>query len=417
MSFPRLLVATEFPPNASGGGPAVVRQMLKDWPAEQLTWWSCLPESDQRFGQKTSSHHVALMPEKLRPHIRFSQIKSALLETFWVPWAARHFRKTVEAERPEAIWVIPHDWSILPISRAIGTPSPASLIKMGTTGTLSLPYHVSMHDYVDVHNAPKRFGIERCARLVKSCDAVYSGALTTDAISKEMAADLEQRTGKAASGIIRYGIEATRIEELTARKFNARKDAIRVGYAGSILVEKEFSLFVQALRKAREVIAKPIHLYLFGANPFSSKPWFDSSWMVEKGNLPEFELYKELEQCDWGFSPMSLTDDDSRYNRFSFPTKFITYLAAGLPVITLGHPESSVVKMARSYDVGLCSSTTDPEALSGQLRAALSDPDPWEHFKGEILRCAQTEFNAEKMRRKLYECLGRDAVPGVPSFQ
>ncbi len=51
---------------------------------------------------------------------------------------------------------------------------------------------------------------------------------------------------------------------------------------------------------------------------------------------------------------MALDDDDPRYNRFSFPTKFINYLAAGLPVITLGHPESSVVRMASEYQVGLC---------------------------------------------------------------
>ena len=35
--FPKLLVATEFPPNAAGGGAAVLRQMLKEiQPNEQL---------------------------------------------------------------------------------------------------------------------------------------------------------------------------------------------------------------------------------------------------------------------------------------------------------------------------------------------------------------------------------------------
>ena len=47
--FPRLLVATEFPPNASGGGAAVVRQMLKDWPVDRLFWWSPLPDNDPMF--------------------------------------------------------------------------------------------------------------------------------------------------------------------------------------------------------------------------------------------------------------------------------------------------------------------------------------------------------------------------------
>jgi hypothetical protein len=50
--FPRLLVATEFSPNAAGGGPAVVRQMLKNWPAEKHRWQSCRP------GLKTASNQV-----------------------------------------------------------------------------------------------------------------------------------------------------------------------------------------------------------------------------------------------------------------------------------------------------------------------------------------------------------------------
>src|SRR5262245_34837604 len=57
--FPHLLVATEFSPNASGGGPAVVRQMLKHWPSEKISWWSCLPEKDKRFGQMVHTHKVA----------------------------------------------------------------------------------------------------------------------------------------------------------------------------------------------------------------------------------------------------------------------------------------------------------------------------------------------------------------------
>ena len=35
----KLLVATEFPPDAAGGGAAIVRQMLLGFPGE-VHWWS-----------------------------------------------------------------------------------------------------------------------------------------------------------------------------------------------------------------------------------------------------------------------------------------------------------------------------------------------------------------------------------------
>src|SRR5438093_551980 len=117
--FPKLLVATEFPPNASGGGPAVVRQMLKEWPVEKLFWWSCLPERDQRFGQKVSAHRVAKIPARLYPNRRCARQRAWLLEKFWSHWAAGNLRATLDAFQPEAIWVIPHAWAIAPLAKVL----------------------------------------------------------------------------------------------------------------------------------------------------------------------------------------------------------------------------------------------------------------------------------------------------------
>jgi len=89
--FPRLLVATEAWPNGPGGGLAVIRQMLRDWPAERLFWWSCFPDRDPHFGRRVAAHRVALIPPRLYPNRRWCRQKSWLLEKFWVPWAARHF--------------------------------------------------------------------------------------------------------------------------------------------------------------------------------------------------------------------------------------------------------------------------------------------------------------------------------------
>ena len=106
---------------------------------------------------------------------------------------------------------------------------------------------------------------------------------------------------------------------------------------------------------------------------------------------------------------MALDDTDPRYNRFSFPTKFITYLAAGLPPITIGHPESSVMKMAAAYDVGITISTAAP-ALD-ELAEALFAPNAKAKHLPEILRCAREQFDAAKMRGRLWEAFG--LVPGA----
>ena len=395
--FPRLLVATEFPPNASGGGAAVVRQMLKDWPAENLFWWSCSPDTDNRFGQKVQRHWCATIPRKFYPHRRWTSLKSVFLERVWSPWATRHLKLTLEELRPDTVWVIPHNWSIPPLARALGERWPN--------------YHVTMQDYVDVHNNPRRFGRERCARMAAMADRLYVGAVTRDATSFPMIADLRARTGKDAAQMLHAGLEAADMDFLEQQR-PRESTAIRIAYAGTILVEDVFELFASAVESIRGTTFKPVELHLFGSHSYCRRRWFKQRWMFEHGNLSESALLVKLREYDWAFAPMALTDHDPRYNRFSFPTKFITYLSAGLPITTLGHPESSVMKMAVRYDVGLTTSTRDLNTLSEQLRVALNDPSPWNHHGKEIIRCARTEFDAEKMRRTLYECFQKCAAKG-----
>ena len=184
--YPKLLVATEFSPNGSGGGPAVVRQMLKDWPAENLFWWSCFPDQDRLFGREVARHRVARIPPKLLPSRNWCRQKSWLLGKWWVPWATRHFRKTLATLRPDAVWVIPHGWSIPPV---------AAVLPEANVG-----FHVSLHDYMDARGMVLRLGTERSRNLAAGADQLYARANSRDAIGQPMVDDLRGRTGCEGTG-------------------------------------------------------------------------------------------------------------------------------------------------------------------------------------------------------------------------
>jgi hypothetical protein len=390
----KLLIATEFPPNASGGGPAVVRQMLWGWPVENLCWWSCLPERDRRFGQKVARHFCAAIPRKLMPHLRLTRAKSILLNLGWAPLAAAHLKKTIRELQPDAIWAIPHNWSIPPLRSVLPTAG--------------VGFHVTIQDYVDVHGQSRRFGEARTRQIADAADFLYATATTRDATSPPLMDDLKNRTGASASQMLHAGLEENDFRYLQAKTESTRPE-IRIAYAGTILMPREFQLFIEAIRQMRPTLAKPAIIELFGAHSYKHESWFEPAWMREHGNLDEEALQTALRSCTWGFAPMSLSDADPRYNRFSFPTKFISYLMAGLPVITLGHPESSVMKMAEKYRVGVATSAGDINRLVEALREPLADANPWSRHADEINRCARAEFDAAKMRKVLYECLTKCA--------
>lgn len=388
-SFPHLLVATEFPPNAAGGGAAIVRQMLKEWPVERLSWWSCQRDSPHNFGQRAAHHAVANIPRKLYPHRRLRRPKCWVLDTVWIPWAQRHLQRTVVALRPDVVWVIPHGWSIPPLARAL----PAA----------GVPFHLSLHDYPDVRSWVDCLGADRCRRMADWVDDLYRRATTRDTVCREMSADIQARTG-APGGVNRTGLEPDELAALAATQPVVGK-VLRIAYAGSIIVEPEFALFVAAVEKIRARLPRRVALDFFGDHSYQSRPWFNSAWMTSHGNLPRPELSAQLRLCTWGFSPMALTDDDPRYNRFSLPTKLVSYLAAGMPVITLGHSESTVVKMATAYPVGFCSTTNDVDTLAAQLLTALAESAPGAKYRAGIRQCALAEFDAARLRNALHENL------------
>jgi hypothetical protein len=391
--FPKLLVATEFPPNIPGGGGAIVRQMLKDWPTDKLYWWSCQPDIHKVYGQRVNIHEVAVLPPRLYPYLRLRSLKCLLLEKFWVPWAAQHFRKTLASIQPDVVWTIPHCWSIPPMANVL----------LGA----NVPYHTSIYDYADIADAVAVFGPERCRRLTNQMDQLYARATTRDCVSQEMSSDLQARTG-ADGAINRTGLEP---EDFTALQALAPvpADTIRIAYAGTLAVEREFAMFVSVLEKVRPKLTRILSLEFFGDHSYRDRQWFNPEWMKEHGNLSKPALVEALKNFTWGFSPMRLTDDDPRYNHFSLPTKFVSYLAVGLPIIVVGHPESTVMRMAAKYDVGLRITDDNPEKLQRELLAALSEPNPKMKYHSEIQRCASAEFDAPQMRSVLWENFRKSA--------
>jgi hypothetical protein len=389
----RLLVATEFAPDAAGGGAAIVRQMLEKFPSEiEVFWWSVLPSKNPKkcvTKNLVKKHFCGVPPHKLMPQRKCKRLKAWILEHFWVFFAAADFRKTIQQVRPDCVWAIPHNWSILPLHQVL------------VREKYPVRYHVSLHDYLNVHGFGGCFGHALESRLRQQQDDLYMHAGSRDAICQAMADDLEQLTGRPAGFICRKGVSLEAIPPLVHEEGKHGLSPIRLAYAGSVLVPEDFKKLMGALCKLQQFHALELHLY--GAHDHSKSPWF-AHWMHQHGNMNEDELKRELSGMDWGISLMAFGDHDPSYNRFSFPAKFSTYLGAGIPVITLGHPESSVVRMARSYNVGVVLENLNPASVN-RLKDALLKPNSKESYRLEILRCVSEEFDIIKMSNELLSTL------------
>jgi hypothetical protein len=399
----RLLVAADFSFDASGGGAAVARQALADFPGE-IFWWSARRpqvattkiENDKKTAASRVCQQYHFDPGFIFPLRRLTHLRAALMRLFWVRAASWHLSLRVTEVHPDKIWFIPFDWSILVFHR---------LVTSGSFKRLNIPFHVSIQDFPNTCDREARWGRQIVQLMASQQVNLYRIATSRDAISSPMLSWLRRRTGKKGLQLLHAGIEEDEFKHIrTCRPKNSSKQVVRIAYAGTIIVEPEFEIFVQHLDQIRWQCPFRLELVFWSAHSYRQSRWFRHEWMREEGHISEFELRRSLRRLDWGFIPMGLSDENPWYNRFSFPTKFITYLAAGLPVISLGHPQSSLMQFTKSFRVGIrCTSGSEmrrhvtPTALSNSLAKI--------RLRQEILRCGRKYFCANTIRRRFWKSL------------
>jgi hypothetical protein len=388
MHFPKLLVVTEFPPNS----PTLTVQCLKGFPTDRIYWWSCTPEITSIYGQRYVRHYRCRLPEILTRPQRYPRLKALLVEQLWLPYAGRHLRKTLEHVSPTQLWLNLYGWTAAAIGRS-------GIVRLTRA-------HTTIWDFPDTDEFLRRWGEARCRRVLKWAHSVYREATTCDAVSQPMREELARQTGRLGASLLHSGIEDSdlfRLAEVPKRS----KETVRIAYAGSMLAPAAFILFVNGVQRAAKELKRPVSLEFFGNPSQRHNTWFDPSWMHEHGVLEEPSLMEQLRQCTWGFLAMDIDERNPRYNRFSFPNKFGTYLAAGLPLLLLSGPDSSVARMLETQPVGV---RLDHARLHSHLVEILSIDDPRSAFLPAIQACARTEFYMPRIRQILWKNLGVDSA-------
>ena len=384
MHFPKLLVVTEFPPNA----PTLNIQALKGFPADRIHWWSCEREYTSVYGQKYARMYRCWLPYRLIARRRVPRLRSMIVEKLWVPYAARHLRSTLAEAKPDQLWLNLYGWPI------------AAICRSGIVGRVRS--HATIWDFPDVKADQSRWGEARCRRMLAQALSVYKAATTCDAISQPMREELTIQTGRSDIAILHSGLEDADVARLKLEP-EPSDGIIRIAHAGTILAPDAFALFVNTLRQAAGKTGRRICLEFFGGQSHARNSWFDPEWMQNDGALEEPVFIERLQRCTWGLVALDVDDANPRYSRFSFPNKFGTYLAAGLPIMLLSGPESSSAKMLLQQPVGI---RLDHNRLLLDLLDTLKMENPKRTFLAAIEGCAKTEFYMPAIRQKLWQNLG-----------
>lgn len=389
-NLPRILVIHDHRSDARATAD-LLRQLLLGYPPEKLAWWYCLKsELHARPDLPVGSHHHFRIPPRLVPSVRLTALKSALVDNFWVPLAARHLEKTLAVVKPELVLGLLYGWSV-PVLARVRWPETSRR-------------HFSLWDYPDTQGMVKILGPARVRRAVDMVYQLIRRADSFDAISHGALEEIRAHTGRTDGLLVHSGFEPGHLAalETPASHPSPAADAIRIAYVGTIISEAGFLGLLAALKEVRSRLAQPVSLEFFGGRNYRRRDWFEPDWMVEHGVFTDEGLVAALRRCSWGIVVMDPEGDDLRYSRFSFPNKIGTYLSAGVPILGYGHAQSSLAQIMRTYRLGQFSSELGRDVLGRFLKECLQITDSRAQYRDGILECARTEFDAAAMRERLW---------------
>jgi hypothetical protein len=390
----KLLVVAHFHPDGVHGGPYVMRQLLRGYPKDRLAWWCAeRPPAVADFVPRHQIHGRPL-PVRLVAHKRFRALKNILVEQLWVRRAARDLRTCMDLWAPEDVVVLLHDWLIPAFARAWTLPTDRRL-------------HVIVHDFMDHARYSFVRGEGRARRFMRDTERLYALADSRTVISAEMAQELRRVTGRETDLIAPCGVEPDERRHIQDRSPPAPRTAIRIAYPGTITAPGTMSRFMAALGRARSAVPCPVWIDFYGGSDARRNSWFQSEWMTYGGIVSDAELTRRLRSASFG---LCLMDDDlsnPRYDRYSFPCKFTTCLAAGLPIIAVGHPESALIRVMDRFPVGLKLEGDALQTWSDKLAAFMTRPDPGVDVREAMMQAAESLFDADKNRRAFQALIAR----------
>jgi glycosyltransferase involved in cell wall biosynthesis len=388
---PRILVVAEFAPGAPGGDWVNIKQHFRGLDWGQIYWWSFsdyIGSGSREFGGRHSSCKVA---PRLLPNLRWNSLKGWMVDNFVIPYAAHHLLSFIRSVAPDLIFLMARGWMI-PLAHRV-------------MPQVKTHWHMALYDMPDVDGMVQRLGRRRTDRFTSMTDTLYRDASSRSVISPAMAEDMRLRTGVECSNFFRCSVEPEAMARLREPAPKPPDDVIRIGYAGVIIAEPTFVRLVKALQTIRGQLSRRVEIHLYGSQLYGDRDWFDPDLIIEHGFISEAELHRHYRSGTWGLAIMHLDDIDPRYNHFSFPCKFSMSLASGLPLICIGHRKTPLIELAKDYRLGLVLMESDIDKLAESLRQGLEDFSRFDEYRAEILRCAETEFNAERNRQKLHQLL------------
>lgn len=340
----KILFITPYAFNEINGGSVLFKKLFKEIKIGQLDWFICSdwmrsPISEFKFGKIYPNYNLLLDNPIFNSFAR----KFSWFGLFFFYLKYKIYSVSIQKKLSKKIIETDIDFLWIYLSHSSISTS-AGVIKKNR-----LKYHLSIQDDVHTHlpSFESRFLKEDFKFLIENANSI-------DFISDKMY--------KYYCGI--YDIKAKTTTFLIGDNIDVAPPLIKhniekIGFAGNIWCRENFICLLESIRNYNSASGSNIKLVVYTCE--AARGFFESyGGLVEFHRMIPYEqLLTELQKCDLLYLPMSFKLESNITNQTSFPSKIITYLNSGVPLLNHSPVLSVSHEFIESKEIGYSITTCE----------------------------------------------------------
>jgi glycosyltransferase involved in cell wall biosynthesis len=398
----KILLLSTVPPCRNWTGGLVLDQFCRFLPAESaacfvVTGGATDPEVSPEFSWMPIAYYAG--PQQCVPSSRFASVQmlrslkvNARLMFRDIPKLVDHvvgFAKDFGADML---------WAVLEGPNVIRAALPAA-------DRLGIPLITQVFDPPNWWLRQSHFDPVSSRQMYRQFDRTIRRSRSCAVVSQPMA----EEYGK------RYGVDTVVLPpclDLKATPLPPRAPAVAdrftLGLAGQIYAVEEWKSLLRALESVGwRVAGREIAIRVIGRGLAYFVENHRAGGHIELLDwLPQEELIRRLAEMDAAYCPYWFDPVFENEARLSFPSKLVSYLAAGLPILFHGPDYASPARFLKANPAGLCCHSLERGAILRSIERLVADPAACAGFSSRGREAFQRYFTLDACRQSLQAFFG-----------
>ena len=265
--------------------------------------------------------------------------------------------------------------------------------------SLGVPLHTQVWDPLAWWLRANKIDAVTSAKLLEKFDAVIKASKSCATASWAMSKEYTEKYGVPNIPVISSLPSESAILPASAPN---QSDEFVIGLAGQIYATVEWNALILAIEKFNwEIDGKKIKFRILSrglpSGIISPKYVEYLGWMTQK------EAIENLSRVDILYLPYWFSPEFCEEARLSFPSKLITYLAAGRPILFHGPSYASPGRYLDENNAGVCCHSLEPEHIFEKINLLATNTDIYQQmaFNGAVI--FNRDFTHKKMMENFYE--------------